>query len=373
MTMRGVGGGHSHAYDAANRMLWANTGSQVENYRYDGHGRRTRIARSGGNTYQIYGQDGTFLYERAPAGTITKHFYLGKRRVASMEGSTVRYHHVDHLGSVIGTSNSAGVVTASESYASYGSPWDGTYSPGPGYTGHVQDVASGLTYMQQRYYDPVAMRFVSPDPVYVDTTSGGNFNRYWYANNNPYKYVDPDGRLGCTGTHIQRVCDSGGVARLQTTARSASPFDKSQVEFRNVENPATRQQTGNTVVRDANRVVGMANRSGNRQFIDAINSVKRLIVDGRSPLEATGKPNVVAYTSFGEGYIGFIVSKYFSLMLDQRAHKFVHEVFHQTIGMEQLRQANPMCGWGCRGSHEHSTEAETYQFMRLWWDPSEKE
>jgi len=36
---------------------------------------------------------------------------------------------------------------------------------------------------------------MSPDPVGVDTSTGGNFNRYWYANNNPYKYVDPDGRL----------------------------------------------------------------------------------------------------------------------------------------------------------------------------------
>ncbi len=239
MTLRGVGGDHSHAYDAANRMLWANTGSQ-ENYRYDGHGRRTRINRpSQGHTYQVYGIDGKFLYERAPSGTITKHVYLGKRRVASLEGSTVRYHHLDHLGSVVGTSNAAGTVTASESYASYGSTWDGTYSQGPGFTGHVTDAASGLSYMQQRYYDPVAMRFVSPDPVYVDTASGGNFNRYWYANNNPYKYVDPDGQLSRCGVScdyergdFRRTLDEGlqsshystqsGGERNQTADQDAS-------------------------------------------------------------------------------------------------------------------------------------------------------
>jgi RHS repeat-associated protein len=59
----------------------------------------------------------------------------------------------------------------------------------------MEDGATGLTYMKARYYDPVAMRFLSPDPVYVDLATGGNFNRYWYANNNPYSYVDPDGRL----------------------------------------------------------------------------------------------------------------------------------------------------------------------------------
>lgn len=31
------------------------------------------------------------------------------------------------------------------------------------------------------------------DPVTVDSV-GGNFNRYWYANNNPYRFTDPDGR-----------------------------------------------------------------------------------------------------------------------------------------------------------------------------------
>jgi RHS repeat-associated protein len=58
----------------------------------------------------------------------------------------------------------------------------------------MEDGATGLTYMKARYYDPVAMRFLSPDPVYVDLVTGGNFNRYWYANNNPYTYTDTDGR-----------------------------------------------------------------------------------------------------------------------------------------------------------------------------------
>ena len=67
--------------------------------------------------------------------------------------------------------------------------------------------------MQQRYYDPVAQRFLSPDPVDVNATDGSNFNRYWYANNNPYRFRDPDGRCpncvtGAVGTLI------GGLAGL---------------------------------------------------------------------------------------------------------------------------------------------------------------
>jgi hypothetical protein len=42
---------------------------------------------------------------------------------------------------------------------------------------------------------PATARFLSVDPAPVSPTDGSNFNRYWYANNNPYKYVDPDGRF----------------------------------------------------------------------------------------------------------------------------------------------------------------------------------
>ena len=40
-----------------------------------------------------------------------------------------------------------------------------------------------------------AAHFVSTDPVKADPNTGGNFNRYSYANNNPYKFTDPDGRI----------------------------------------------------------------------------------------------------------------------------------------------------------------------------------
>ncbi|WP_348731341.1 RHS repeat-associated core domain-containing protein [Rheinheimera texasensis] len=48
--------------------------------------------------------------------------------------------------------------------------------------------------MQQRYYDPVIGRFYSNDPVGFSAGNPMMFNRYAYANNNPYKFTDPDGR-----------------------------------------------------------------------------------------------------------------------------------------------------------------------------------
>ena len=55
--------------------------------------------------------------------------------------------------------------------------------------------------MQARYYDPVIGRFYSNDPVDAlghmqrSNSIANGFNRYTYANNNPYKYVDPDGEF----------------------------------------------------------------------------------------------------------------------------------------------------------------------------------
>ncbi len=54
--------------------------------------------------------------------------------------------------------------------------------------------------MQARYYDSVIGRFYSNDPV--GFTNVHTFNRYAYANNNPYKYTDPDGQAAVAGAAI---------------------------------------------------------------------------------------------------------------------------------------------------------------------------
>jgi RHS repeat-associated protein len=110
---------------------------------------------------------------------------------------TVTYYHNDLLGSPVAATNQAGQVIWRESYRPYGerlvknaqaqdnSVW---------YTSKLQDPDTGLVYLGARYYDPVIGRFLSTDPVGFDEKNIHSFNRYAYANNNPYKFVDPDGR-----------------------------------------------------------------------------------------------------------------------------------------------------------------------------------
>ena len=106
----------------------------------------------------------------------------------------VTFIHTDGLGSPVARTDATGNVVSRTRYEPYGFTASGA-APTIGFTGHVNDADTGLTYMQQRYYDPVAGRFLSIDPVMTDASTGGSFNRYAYANNNPYKYTDPDGRF----------------------------------------------------------------------------------------------------------------------------------------------------------------------------------
>ncbi|MDE2380754.1 MAG: hypothetical protein KGL71_00955 [Xanthomonadaceae bacterium] len=106
------------------------------------------------------------------------------------------YYHTDALGSPVAKTNASKSVIETSEYEPYGKLLNRANDDRAGYTGHVMDAASGLTYMQQRYYDPQIGRFLSVDPVTAYEKPMTNFNRYAYAFNNPYRFTDPDGRDG---------------------------------------------------------------------------------------------------------------------------------------------------------------------------------
>jgi RHS repeat-associated protein len=108
----------------------------------------------------------------------------------------VTYVHTDVLGSPVAETDESGNIIWTEHYSPFGEKVDNSEESidnSVGYTGHQYDSDTGLTYMQARYYDPVIGRFYSNDPVGF-TGNIHTFGRYTYGNNNPYKYVDPDGR-----------------------------------------------------------------------------------------------------------------------------------------------------------------------------------
>lgn len=113
-----------------------------------------------------------------------------------VSAQTVTYFHNDTSGTPLVATDGSGNVVWKENYKPYGerlnNPSAASANP-IGFAGRPFDANTGLSYMGARYYDPLLGRFMGSDAAPVDPGTVHGFNRYAYANNNPYRYVDPDG------------------------------------------------------------------------------------------------------------------------------------------------------------------------------------
>ncbi len=130
--------------------------------------------------------------------------------IARVSGSTVTWLHNDTLGSAATGTNASGTIAWTEHYTPYG---ETTLNPAandnqPGFTGHLRDKATGLNYMQARYYDPAIGRFLSIDPVNFSPDKPFMFGRYTYVGGDPVNGVDPFG--------LARVCKETTGSRIKS-------------------------------------------------------------------------------------------------------------------------------------------------------------
>ncbi len=131
------------------------------------------------------------------------------------------FFHNDVLGSPVLATDSAGKVLGRENYSPFGERQ--VKDPAASgntlwFTGKPQNESSGLSYFGARYYSPELGQFMSVDPVAPTEGNIHNFNRYAYANNNPYRYVDPDGRAAVPSQ------DPPGTYNLNSGVDSFSVF-----------------------------------------------------------------------------------------------------------------------------------------------------
>jgi len=134
-------------------------------------------------------------------------------RLASLEANgTIHWHHTDHQGSVVATSNASGAPVSLVNYSpngELGTALDGTSLTAPptgspfGYTGRQYDPETGLWQYRARYYHPQLGQFLSHDPIGTKDDP----NLYLYVANDPMNRTDPTGR--------QSLAD-----RLKDTAQS---------------------------------------------------------------------------------------------------------------------------------------------------------
>jgi RHS repeat-associated protein len=97
----------------------------------------------------------------------------------------------DLFGSTLGLVNSSGALGTQYQYGPFGqTTMTGTSSTNPfQYTGREMD-PTGLYNLRARYYNPIAQRFISQDPIGL---SGGQPNLYAYVFNQPTNWTDPLG------------------------------------------------------------------------------------------------------------------------------------------------------------------------------------
>lgn len=108
----------------------------------------------------------------------------------------VTYFHNDASGTPLVATDANGAVLWKENYRPYGDRLNNQSASTNNhlwFTGKLYDATSGLSYIGARYYDPMVGRFVGVDPAPFSESNLHSFNRYAYANNNPYKFVDEDG------------------------------------------------------------------------------------------------------------------------------------------------------------------------------------
>ena len=269
-------GNKSYTYDAENHQLSFTLTSTTTNYGYDGDGKRVRKANPDGTTIvYVYNAMGQMLAEYTTgtaSGTSGTSYitadHLGSTRVVTKADGTVRARYDflpfgEEIAASIGGRSGAGYVT------------DSTRQK---FTGHERDSESGLDFAQARYCSSATGRFMSPDPLLQSAINNDpqTWNRYTYVQNNPLRYIDPDGKaqgdvfkrtktttteivaqergggqavqqakITITETQVEYLTDKGKVfykEPIQTTATAINtgkaPRDYSDSDLRTMENVA---------------------------------------------------------------------------------------------------------------------------------------
>ncbi|RKH35800.1 RHS repeat-associated core domain-containing protein, partial [Corallococcus sicarius] len=168
-------------------------------YRYGWDG--LRVARTTGAQTSTYLWAAGALVEERLAGQPALLYTQGGGMTVAVGAERIAH---DGMGSAVGRYPATGAGTRQQ-YDAWGAHRNGTAPTSAqaslGYTGHAYDAESGLTYAQQRWLDTGTGRFLSEDPVGAGAYLGApqGLNPWLYANGNPTRYTDPDGRIANLG------------------------------------------------------------------------------------------------------------------------------------------------------------------------------
>ncbi|KAG9590807.1 hypothetical protein KCV01_g11709, partial [Aureobasidium melanogenum] len=249
----------------------------------------------------------------------------------------VTYYYTDPQGNVLAEADADGNITARYDYRPYGSLTTADQPEGPGYTGHVNDSDTGLTYMQARYYDSSTGRFLSTDPKSLALGDIYNFDRYGYANSNPVKFTDPDGLYACGPNTNKSSCAQidSFVKTLDSSRKSLNNNSRAFRSLQAISRHIGKLGDNNGVILDAKTL--------STSVIAQADSATLMTIDVKQATALSAN-----YAKYNPGVSAAQLARSFGAMA------IAHE------GQHQLDYLNPAIGYPASKETEHRTEMNAY-------------
>ena len=194
--------GMSFEWENGRILKKINTSDSSIQMSYDSNGMRTQKTVDGVKTNYYYDSNKNLI--ALVKGNDTLLFYYDSDgNATSFSYNGTMYFYVKNLqGDVIRIIDLAGTEVASYVYDAWGNIKDTKGEPtireiNPiRYRGYVYDTETSLYYLQSRYYDPFAGRFLNAD-IYCDTGTDTTLstNMFAYCENNPISNYDASGQV----------------------------------------------------------------------------------------------------------------------------------------------------------------------------------
>jgi RHS repeat-associated protein len=192
-------------YDAESRVVRVNSSNPM--YVYDGAGLRVKKCDphcTSPTTTTVYIFSGSkviaeYVNGAAVNSPTREYVYSGSQLIATHEGTSLKFHHQDHLSRRVTSDGTSGSQTYGQKIAEsghfpYGESW---YESGGTnkfkFTSYERDSESGNDYAMARFYINRFGRFCSPDPLAGSTGNPQSLNRFAYVTSDPVNFTDPLG------------------------------------------------------------------------------------------------------------------------------------------------------------------------------------